>query len=238
MLDGKVAIITGSSGALGSAATKLFLENGAKIVALYHTKKKFNKLKENLGKLKVNLTGIQGDATQIEDCNRLINKALETQGRLDILINIVGGWGGGKTIDETSEETWDKMMDLNAKTVFLCSRAALKPMLEQNYGKIVSISAKSSLPGGRMRKSGVYAVSKGAVRILTQAMAEEVKNKNINVNCIILSTIDTEANRKMMPNANPEKWVKPEYIAQSILFLCSDNAKDIKGACIPVYGNS
>jgi NAD(P)-dependent dehydrogenase (short-subunit alcohol dehydrogenase family) len=237
-LNGKIAVITGSTGALGSATTKLFLENGAKVVALYRSEKKLIKLKENLGTLSAKLTGIQGDATKLEDCNKLINEAMRKHGRLDILVNIIGGWRGGKSVDETDEETWDKMMTLNAKTVFLCSRAALKQMLNQNYGKIVSVSAKSSLPEGLMKKSAVYAASKGAVRVLTQAISHEVKIKNININCVIPSTIDTEANRNMMPKANPDKWVKPEQIAHSIMFLCSDKAKDIKGACVPVYGKS
>jgi NAD(P)-dependent dehydrogenase (short-subunit alcohol dehydrogenase family) len=130
------------------------------------------------------------------------------------------------------------MINLNAKTVFLCCREVLPYMIDENYGRIVNVSAKSSTREGRMKNSSAYAASKGAVRTLTFAMTEELKNNNINVNCIMPSTIDTEDNRKMIPKADYSKWVPPEQIAETILFLCSDNAKDIKGACIPIYGKS
>lgn len=238
MLRGKVAIITGSTGALGSVVTRTFLENGSKVVALYHTQKKFDKLSDSLGELNKGLIGVEGDATSPDDCNQLVEKAIDEHGKVDILVNIVGGWMGGKTLEKTEPEVWDKMMNMNAKTVYLCCKAALPYMIEKNYGKIVNISAKSSTREGRKKRSAIYAASKGAVRVLTQAMAEELLDKNINVNCIMPSTIDTEANRKMMPKADPSKWVPPQQIAETILFLCSDKADEIKGACIPVYGKS
>jgi NAD(P)-dependent dehydrogenase (short-subunit alcohol dehydrogenase family) len=238
LLEGKVAIITGSAGALGSATTKTFLENKAMVVALYHTKEKFNKLVDTLGDLSKNLSGVQGDAISAEDCKRLVAETTDRYGRVDILVNIVGGWRGGRTLEKTSEETWDNMINLNAKTVFLCCREVLPHMINENYGRIVNISAKSSTREGRMKNSSAYAASKGAVRTLTYAMTEELKDKNINVNCIMPSTIDTEDNRKMIPNADFSKWVPPEQIAETILFLCSDKAKDIKGACVPIYGKS
>lgn len=238
MLKGKVAIITGSTGALGSVVTRTFLENGSKVVALYHTQKKYDKLCDSLGELNKKLIGFEGDATSPEDCSQLVKKAIDEHDNVDILVNIVGGWMGGETLEKIDPNVWDKMMDMNAKSVFLCCRAVLPYMIEKNYGKIVNISAKSSTREGRKKRSAIYAASKGAVRVLTQAMAEELLDKNINVNCIMPSTIDTEANRKMMPKADPSKWVPPQKIAETILFLCSDKADEIKGACIPVYGKS
>ncbi len=238
MFEGKVAIITGSAGSLGSVTTKAFLKKKAKVVALYHTEGKFNKFVDALGDLSENLYGVQGDATSADDCKRLVKETIDRHGKVDILVNIVGGWKGGKNLDKTSEETWDKMINLNAKTVFLCSREVLPHMIDENYGRIVNISAKSSTRKGRMKDSSAYAASKGAVRTLTYAMTEELKDKNINVNCIMPSTIDTEDNRKIIPKADFSKWVPPEQIAETILFLCSDKAKDIKGACVPIYGKS
>ena len=237
-LSEKVAVITGSSGALGSATIKLFLENGASVVALYHTEEKYRKLLKALSDYSEKLIGVLGDATKATDCEKLIQTAIKSYSKVDILVNIVGGWKGGSTIDKTSVETWNYMMDLNAKSMFLCCRAVLPYMVERNYGKIVSISAKSSMPEGRMKNSSAYAASKGVVRILTQAMTQEYMDKGININCIMPSTIDTLANREMMPKADFSKWVPPELIAETILFLCSDQSAEIKGASIPVYGRS
>ena len=238
VLRGKVAIITGSAGALGSAVTRTFLENGATVVALYHTEEKFSRLRESLGALNGALIGVQGDATLSDDCARLVEKAITEYGKVDILVNVVGGWTGGKTLEKTDTGEWDKMMNLNAKSVYLCCRAVLPHMIEGGYGKIVNISAKSSAREGRKKRSAIYAASKGAVRVLTQAMAEELLDENINVNCVMPSTIDTEDNRRMMPKADHGRWVPPQRIADTILFLCSDKAIEIKGACIPVYGKS
>lgn len=238
MFDGKVAIITGSAGALGSTVTRAFLMNKAKVVALYHTEKKYKALLEDLGELSNNIHGVEGDATREEDCSRLVNETIKFFGKIDILVNIVGGWKGGNTLDNTSVETWEDMIDLNAKTVFLCCKETIPHMKEANYGKIVNISSKSSTKEGRMKNSSAYAAAKGAVRVLTQAMSEELLGTDINVNCIIPSTIDTEENRKMLPNADYSKWVPTGQIADTIIFLCSDKAKEIKGACIPVYGRS
>lgn len=238
MLDEKVAIITGSTGALGSVTTRIFLENGASVVALYHTEEKFTKLLQTIGNLEKRLVGVKGDATILEDCESLARKALEIHGKVDILVNIVGGWSGGSTLDKTSEKTWDEMMDLNAKSVFLCCKAVLPHMIDTKAGKIVNVSAKSSTKEGRMKNSSAYAASKGAVRILTQAMSQEFLGDNININCVMPSTIDTEANREIMPKADYSKWVPPEQIAETILFLCSSQSDEISGACIPVYGRS
>ena len=237
MLTGKTAIITGSAGALGKATTKLFLKNGAKIAALYHTENKYKKLLETLGEHN-NLIGVKGDVTKAEDCKRLVEATLEEYGKVDILLNLIGGWEGGSTLDKTSEDTWDKMMDLNAKSVFLLCKAVLPSMIARNYGRIVNISAKNSTPVGRMKNNSVYAASKGVVRTLTEAMTQEYWNKNINVNCVIPSTIDTPANRKMMPNADYSKWVPPSLIAETILFLCSNAGEEIRGASIPIYGKA
>ena len=238
MFEEKVAIITGAAGALGSVTTRAFLENKAKVVAMYHTEGKYKDLLTNLGELGNNIHGVHGDATSKDDCQRLLKETIDRHGKVDILVNLVGGWRGGKTLDKTSAETWDVMVDLNAKTVFLCCKEAIPYMKEAKYGKIVNISSKSSTKEGRMKNSSAYAAAKSAVRTLTQAMAEEFRDKNININCIIPSTIDTEDNRKMLPNADYSKWVPPELIADTIMFLCSDKSKEINGACIPVYGRS
>jgi NAD(P)-dependent dehydrogenase (short-subunit alcohol dehydrogenase family) len=128
------------------------------------------------------------------------------------------------------------MMNVNLKSAFLCSKAVLPRMMEQKYGKIVNVSARTAVQRGSRARSGAYAVSKAGVVTLTEALAEETKDQGIQVNCIMPSTIDTEANRKMLPKADFTKWVDPEEIAEVIMFLVSDASKPTSGASIPVYG--
>jgi len=145
---------------------------------------------------------------------------------------------GGSTVAETSKEEWDRMMDLNLRSAFFCSKAVLPYMMEQDYGKIVSVSAKSAEPSGRKARSGAYVVSKAGVRVLTEAIAEEVIGYEINVNCVVPSVIDTPNNRAMFPKAKFGRWVPPEEIAETILFLASDASRPIRGAALPVFGRS
>jgi NAD(P)-dependent dehydrogenase (short-subunit alcohol dehydrogenase family) len=128
------------------------------------------------------------------------------------------------------------MMNINLKSTFLCSKAVLPQMIKQNYGKIINISSRPALKGSA--GVGAYAASKAGVLNLTETIAEEVKDYDINVNAILPSTIDTPANRKAMPDADFSKWVKPEEIARVIIFLSSDESKPISGAGIPVYGKA
>jgi NAD(P)-dependent dehydrogenase (short-subunit alcohol dehydrogenase family) len=238
MLNDKVAIITGATGALGRIVTKRLAENGAKIVALYRTEEKFTELHEYLGDLRSKVIRFQGDATVSESSQNLAKKAIDEFGRIDILLNIVGTYAGGKILAETEEELWDKMMNINLKSAFLCSKSVLPYMMEREYGKIVSISAKTAVQQGRRSRSGAYAVSKAGIVTLTEALAEETMKYGIQVNCIMPSVIDTPDNRKMLPKADFSKWVDPEEIADVILFLVSDVSRPTSGASIPVYGRA
>jgi NAD(P)-dependent dehydrogenase (short-subunit alcohol dehydrogenase family) len=133
-----------------------------------------------------------------------------------------------------SLEDWDRMLTLNARTVFLISRAVVPPMLERGNGKIVHVASRAALHGSA--NSGPYSASKSAVVRLTESLAAEVKKKGINVNCVMPGTIDTPQNRESMPSASRDRWVQPEAIADVILFLASDAARAIHGVALPVYG--
>lgn len=238
LLKDKVVIITGSAGGLGKVVTKRFLEKGAKTVALCHHRENEQKLQEYIGEFNENLTTVIGDATKEEYVKELTGKALEKHGKIDVLLNIVGGYTGGDLITDTKEQTWDYMINLNLKSAFLCSKNVLKHMLEQRYGRIVNVSSRTGVKKGSRAKSGAYAVAKSGVVTLTEVLAEETKEKGINVNCVAPSVIDTKSNREDFPKADFSKWVDPEEIAQVMLFLASDNSKPTSGALIPVYGKA
>src|SRR6185437_12507868 len=145
---------------------------------------------------------------------KFIEDVASTFGKLDILVNLVGGFWGGKPVAETTLAEWQSMFDLNLKPTFLCCRAAVPAMKRNGYGRIVSVSSRSGLTGAG--DFAAYAVAKGAIKTFTASLAEEVLMDNIMVNAIAPSTIDTEANRKAMPKAKHENWVKPEDIARAI----------------------
>jgi NAD(P)-dependent dehydrogenase (short-subunit alcohol dehydrogenase family) len=166
---------------------------------------------------------------------KLVQKTQGRFRRIDVLVNIVGGFVYSK-IQDTDEKTWDRMMNMNLKSTFLCSKAVLPQMIKQNYGRIINISSRPALKGSA--GVGAYSASKAGVLNLTETIADEVKDYDINVNAILPSTIDTPANRRDMPRADFTKWVKPEEIARVMVFLVSDDSKPISGAGIPVYGKA
>jgi NAD(P)-dependent dehydrogenase (short-subunit alcohol dehydrogenase family) len=234
----KVAVITGATGALGRAAVKAFLNHGARVVSTYRSEEKQNKLIDFLGQAGDSLVSIKTDVTNEADVQALFQKVVEKYGRVDILLNIVGAYKGGAEIANTKEEDWDSMMSTNLKSAFLCSKAALPYMMRQDFGRIINVASRTALEKRYRSKSGAYAVSKAGVIVLTETIAEEVKKYDINVNCILPSTIDTPDNRQMLPEADFSKWVKPEQIAKVILFLVSEDSNTISGAAIPVYGKA
>jgi NAD(P)-dependent dehydrogenase (short-subunit alcohol dehydrogenase family) len=157
-------------------------------------------------------------------------------GGIDVLANIAGGFTMGETVHETSAETWDFMMGLNAGSVLNMARAVVPVMMAAGAGKIINIGAGAGQKGaGQM---GAYGASKSVVIRLTESMAEELKEYGINVNCILPSIIDTERNRADMPEADFSRWVAPKAMAEVVGFLASEAAAPINGAAIPVAGLS
>ena len=167
---------------------------------------------------------------------QLIERVLAKHGRLDALVNAVGGYAGGVKFWELETKVFDQMLALNLRSGYALSRAALPAMLKQGRGAIVNVASKAAFD----HAAGVaaYAASKAAAVAMMDSLAADVKGTGVRVNSILPSIIDTEANRKAMPTADFSKWPKPEDIARVILFLCSDDAKVIHGAAIPVYGDS
>jgi NAD(P)-dependent dehydrogenase (short-subunit alcohol dehydrogenase family) len=162
----------------------------------------------------------------------LVQQIVAHHGRLDAMVNTVGGYAGGTNLWETPTKTFDQMLTLNLRSGYMLSRAAVKAMLSQGSGAIVNVAAKAALdhPAGL----GAYAASKAAAIAMIGSLAAELKGTGVRANSILPSIIDTEANRKAMPNADFSKWPKPQDLARVILFLCSDAASAIQGAAIPV----
>ena len=234
ILRDRVVLITGATGALGSAVTREFAQTQARLALTGRSEQKLEHLMDEAGLTAERAFAVPADVTQADSVQALV-EAIETHlGRVDALLNIAGGWRGGKPVGETSLKEWDHMLALNLHSAFLLSRALVPSMVEAGWGRIVHVSSRTAV--APRAKSAAYAVSKMGLITLTEVIAAEVKGSGVTANVILPSTIDTPANRASMPKANPDKWVPPQRIAATMRFLCSDAAASINGARIPIYG--
>lgn len=233
-LDGKIALITGGTGALGRAVSAAFAGAGARIVVTYV-------LDEELPAFRAVVPAGGYELTKIEltspvAVGALVQRILAAHGRLDVLLNLAGGFWGGVPVTETPVAEIDRQFAMNLKTAFVCAQAVLPAMIRQRAGRIVNVTARPALTGGA--NLSAYAIAKAGVAALTRALADEVREHGITVNAVAPSTIDTPANRAAMPDADPARWVEPEAIAATLVFLASDAAAATSGAIIPVYGRA
>lgn len=236
LVQDRVILIAGATGALGTAIVHEFAGSGARLALTGTSAQKLQELAAQVPLEPERVLIHAADATQPQDVDKLIQEILNRFGRLEILLNTVGGWSKGQPIAQTTVEQWDYMLNLNLRSAFLLSRAVLAPMLDNHWGRIVHVSSMTALQP-RANQVG-YTVSKRGVIALTEALAVEIKGTGVTANAILLSTIDTAANRANMPKANPDKWVSPADVAMVMRFLCSDAAASINGAQIPMYGSA
>jgi NAD(P)-dependent dehydrogenase (short-subunit alcohol dehydrogenase family) len=229
--SGKVVLITGGTGALGRAVAQAFGTSNATTVVTYIIDGEREDVK---AKIKTIAELVKVDITKEDQAKKLVSHVINTYDRIDVLVNVVGGYLGGKAVAELDETEWDKMMNMNLKSAFLVSKHVIPLMVSAKHGKMVHISSRTGLKSDGY--DSAYSASKSGLIRLVESISEEVKEHNINVNCILPSTIDTEANRNAMPNSDYSKWVKTGDLADLVLFLCSEEAKVINGAAIPAYG--
>lgn len=238
MAADRIAVVTGSTSPLGSSVTRELLSHGTHVVGTYRKETSLQSLRSELGPLVEEFEARKADVTDEAEVAELFEAVRKQHGRIDILVNIVGAYEGGKEIWNTSLEEWDNMMNVNLRSAFLCCRAVLPMMIERNYGKIVNIAARPALEKRYRARSGAYSISKAGVLALTETIAEEVKKLDINVNAVLPSTIDTLENRKAMPQADFSKWVPPAEIATVIVGLVSDDMRPVSGSAVTVYGKA
>lgn len=230
--DNKVVVVTGAAGGLGYAVAQHFKDKGAAVVHVDYSEeilaKRFPEQKDP------NCLYLSADLTNRESCAECFSKVQDQFGKIDVLCNIAGGFLMGDPVHETSDKTWDFLFDLNTRSIMNTSAAVVPIMLNAGSGKIINIAAGAAAKG--VAKMGAYVASKSAVMRLTETMAMELRESNINVNSILPSVMDTPTNRADMPSADFSKWVQPSSVAEVIGFLASTAAKDIHGAGIPVSG--
>jgi len=236
ILDGKVALVTGGTGGLGAAVVALFLDAGAAVVLPYRAAGDMDALRERSGSAAAQLSGMLLDLTDEEAVVRSYATMAEQQGGIDILVNVAGGFGGGKPVHETPWSLWQQQLDINLKTSVLSCKAAVPHMIARGGGAIINVGTRTATqPGANL---AAYGSAKRALVQLTEALAAELRDRNITANIVLPSVIDTPANRKSMPSADHSRWVTPDQIARVILFLAGPDARIISGASIPVYGRA
>jgi NAD(P)-dependent dehydrogenase (short-subunit alcohol dehydrogenase family) len=234
IFNDKIILITGATGGLGSALTALCLNAGAAVATAFTGVEKFKELETTLKPPPGKLLGIETNVLDSASVQAAVEKVMAAFGRIDALVNLVGGYLGGVAVVDMTEKQWEGMIDLNLKSVFLVCRQVLPVMVRQKSGRIVNITSGGGLQGA----GGIsaYGAAKAGVINFTQTLAVEGKKHNITANAVAPGIINTPANRAAMPKADFSKWVTPASLAEVILFLSSDAAKDISGTVVPVLG--
>jgi len=233
--SGKVVLVAGGTGGLGTSVAIRFLEEGAKVIVTYRREEGFLELKKLAGQNEASLEGHQVDVADESAVAVVVATIVTRHGGVDALVNTVGGYAGGVKLWDLDTKVFDQMLELNLRSGYVLARAVLPSMLKAGNGSVVNVAAKAAIDHGA--GAAAYAASKAAAVALMDSLAADTKGTGIRVNSILPSIIDTAANRKAMPGANYATWPKPEEIADVILFLSSNFARSIHGAAIPVYGN-
>lgn len=247
-LAGKVALITGGSEGMGLATAELFLKEGAKVVISGRSKDKGAKAVKRLAKLG-EVHFVQGDVSEAEDAERMVDETVERFGRIDILFNNAGIYIE-KLAEDTTVEELDRVIDVNLKGTFLVSKYAVSHMKRQGGGVIVNNSSDAGIIGNR--SCPAYCASKGGVTVMTKAMALDYARHNIRVNCVNPAIIDTPMlGREVRASKDPKAYLKssmetqpigrvgrPEEVAQAVLFLASDESSFVTGASLCVDGGT
>ncbi|MGH8806957.1 MAG: SDR family oxidoreductase [Noviherbaspirillum sp.] len=231
--DNKTVVVTGAGGNLGRAVADAFGRLGANLVLVDRRRES---LESTFGAESAQRLFVPADLLDAAQVHDAVKAAIERFGRIDVLCNIAGGFRMGQPVHETSDQDWNFLFDVNARTLLHAVRAVVPGMLAAGGGKIVNIAANAALKG--VAQMGAYCASKDVVIRITETMAAELRDSNINVNCVLPSIIDTPENRAAMPNADPARWVAPEALADAIVFLSSEEARAIHGAALPVTGRS
>ena len=222
-------LVTGAAGNLGRVVANAFAERGANLVLVDLNRES---LERTFGAANERRLLAPTNLLDQEQVHAAVKQAVQRFKRLDVLCNLAGGFRMGQPVHETSDDTWNFLFDINARTVLHTARAVVPRMIESGGGKIINVGAYAAQKG--VAQMGAYCAAKAAVIRLTEAMAAELREKNINVNCVLPTIIDTPQNRAAMPNSDPSRWVAPADLANTLLFLASDGARAIHGAALPV----
>jgi len=228
-MQGKVVLVTGANGGLGTYVTQAFLDVGATVIG---TSRKIQQSDFSGSKF----TALPAEISSRDSAKSLVDQVVARFGRLDVLAHTVGGFAGGQSVADTDDETFQRMFDQNLNSLFHMLRATIPALRQTGCGRIIAIGSRQALePGAGV---GAYSASKAAMVSLIRTVALENKDAGLTANVILPGTMDTPANRKSIPNADFSKWVRPSTVASLVTWLAGDAGEDMNGAVIPVYGSN
>jgi len=231
-LQGYIVLVSGGTGGLGREVVNVFLKKGATVVTNYRREESFKDLKSG-AVCPERLEGIEADLSMASGVAGIFEAFQKKYRRLDAYLHLMGGFWMGGELAETPLEKWEKMLQMNLTSAFLCCQQAFAIMKNQSHGKIFTVAAKAALdlPAGM----GAYAVSKTGVLALTEILAKEGRPYNIQVNSILPSIIDTPANREAMPDADFKEWVSPAQIGELLVALTAVEQRVLNETALKVY---
>ena len=229
----QTVMVTGAAGNLGRAVADAFAARGARLVLVDLRR---DSLELRYGQEDAQRLFAPADLLEPGDAQAAVQAAIARFGRIDVLCNLAGGFRMGEAVHETPDSSWDFLQDINVRTLLNMVRAVVPHMLERGGGKIVNVGAYAAQRGAA--QMGAYCAAKSSVIRLTEAMAAELRERHINVNCVLPTIIDTPENRAAMPDADPGRWVAAQDLASVVAFLASDAAAAVHGAAVPVTGLS
>ena len=227
----KTAIITGASGNLGQAVVKKFLDGGYAVVGTTHAKSTTG------GSTQKSFEEISVDLLNEEDCNNMVQNAVEKYGKIDVAVLTAGGFTMGD-IDSTTTGDIYKQHQLNFETTYNIARPIFMQMIKQNSGRLFLIGSRQGLVASKGKESIAYTLSKSLIFRLAEIMNTEAKGKDVVTTVIVPATIDTPPNRKSMPEADFSSWVQPSQIADAIFFYSGDEANAVREPVIKMYNRS
>jgi NAD(P)-dependent dehydrogenase (short-subunit alcohol dehydrogenase family) len=226
-LQNKIVLITGAKGGLGSYVTQAFLDGGAQVVGVSRSVRDSDFQSSCFMAVPAELSSAAAAAG-------LAQTVLSRFSRVDAVVHLMGGFAGGQRVADTETDVFERMLDMNLRSAFYVARAFLPAMRERGAGCILAVGSRTAVEPKAM--VGAYAASKAALVALIRTIALENRDRGIAANVVLPGTMDTPANRAAMPDADPSKWVQPQQVASMLVHLASDNASDISGAVIPIYG--
>lgn len=229
-------MVTGAAGHLGRAVAAAFEAQGARLVLVDREQAALDAAFGGKSSSASETLLLAADLLYMAKVDAAVAVAVQRFGRIDAVCHLAGGFRMGEPVHETSDANWDFLFDINARTLRNIARGVVPQMLAQGRGQIVTVGAASASRG--LAQMGAYTAAKSAAIRLTEAMSAELRERNINVNCVLPTIIDTPENRASMPDADPARWVAPAALADVIVFLCSNAARAVHGAALPVSGLS